>query len=119
MFERGALLLVPFPFSDLSAAKRRPVLALTTPDSYGDFIALPVTSRPQGEHGVALASADLVKGRLPATSWIRTDRIVTLNTVLVVKSLGLVSSRVVDAAVERVCAKIGYPGLKPGAHGPD
>lgn len=32
MFERGDLLLVPFPFSDLSAAKRRPVLALTAPD---------------------------------------------------------------------------------------
>ena len=25
MFERGDLLLVPFPFSDLSATKRRPV----------------------------------------------------------------------------------------------
>jgi hypothetical protein len=49
MFERGDLLLVPFPFTDLSAAKRRPVLALTGPDGYGDFIALPVTSRPQPE----------------------------------------------------------------------
>ena len=44
MFERGDLLLVPFPFSDLSATKRRPVLALTEPDRYGDFIAIPVTS---------------------------------------------------------------------------
>jgi mRNA interferase MazF len=41
MSERGDLLLVPFPFSDLSATKRRPVLALTASDSYGDFIALP------------------------------------------------------------------------------
>jgi mRNA interferase MazF len=31
MFERGDLLLVPYPFTDLSAAKRRPVLALTAP----------------------------------------------------------------------------------------
>jgi mRNA interferase MazF len=46
MFERGDLLVVPYPFTDLSAAKRRPVLALTGPDAYGDFIALPVTSRP-------------------------------------------------------------------------
>jgi hypothetical protein len=46
MHRRGDLLLVPFPFTDLSAAKRRPVLALTAPDTYGDFMALPVTSRP-------------------------------------------------------------------------
>jgi mRNA interferase MazF len=46
MFERGDLLLVPFPFSDLSATKRRPVLALTALDEYGDFIALPVTRVP-------------------------------------------------------------------------
>src|SRR5277367_5587994 len=79
MHKRGELLLVPFPFTDPSAAKRRPVLALTVPDSYGDFIALPVTSRPQTEHGIALASTDLVRGHLPARSWIRADRIVTLN----------------------------------------
>ena len=66
MSERGDLLLVPFPFSDLSATKRRPVLALTASDSYGDFIALPVTSRPQAENGVPLAAADLVTGSLPA-----------------------------------------------------
>jgi hypothetical protein len=29
MFERSDLLLVPFPFTDLSAAKRRLVLAVT------------------------------------------------------------------------------------------
>jgi mRNA interferase MazF len=68
MFERGDLLLVPYPFTDLSAAKRRPVLALTGPDTYGDFIALPVTSRPQKEHGIALASGDLIRCKLPAPS---------------------------------------------------
>ena len=110
MFERGDLLLVPFPFSDLSATKRRPVLALTGPDSFGDFIALPVTSRPQSEHGLPLAPSDLVSGALPAPSWVRTDRIVTLNASLVVKSFGRVSERVVEAAVERFCARIGFPG---------
>jgi mRNA interferase MazF len=108
MFERGDLLLVPFPFTDLSAAKRRPVLALTGPDSYGDFIALAVTSRPQAEHGIALVPAALLRGRLPAPSWIRTDRIVTLSASLVVKSIGRVSSETIEAAVERVCARIGY-----------
>jgi mRNA interferase MazF len=112
MPERGDLLLVPFPFSDLSAAKRRPVLAITDPDAYGDFIALPVTSRPQAQHGLPLVADDLVRGRLPAPSWVRTDRIVTLNSSLVIKTVGRVADPVVAAAVERFCAHIGYPGLK-------
>jgi mRNA interferase MazF len=110
MPERGDLLLVPFPFTDLSATKRRPVLALTGADSYGDFIALPVTSRPQAEHGLPIAAAEMLAGALPAASWIRTNRIVTLNASLVVKTIGRVSDRAVTAAVERVCAYIGYSG---------
>jgi hypothetical protein len=43
MFEAGDLLMVPFPFTDQTHAKRRPVLALTAPDNYGDFIACPIT----------------------------------------------------------------------------
>jgi len=90
MPERGESLLVPFPFTDLSAIKRRPVLALTTP--------------------VPIASADLVSGALPAASWIRTNRIVTLNVSLVVKTVGRVSERTVAAAVQQVCAYIGFSG---------
>jgi mRNA interferase MazF len=106
MPERGDLLLVPFPFTDLSATKRRPVLALTAADTYGDFIALPVTSRPRAEHGIAITETDLESGSLPAPSWIRTDRIVTLNADLVVKTFGRASERLVTKAVERFCAHI-------------
>jgi mRNA interferase MazF len=112
MPDRGDLLLVPFPFSDLSATKRRPVLALTAPDSYGDFIALPVTSRPQTEHGLLIASSDVVTGSLPAASWVRTNRIVTLNTSLVVKTVGRVSERSVVAAAQQFCAYIGVSERK-------
>jgi mRNA interferase MazF len=108
MFERGDLLLVPFPFSDLSASKRRPVLALTSPDNYGDFIAIPITSRPPVAHGLPLNPGDLIRGSLPTASWIRTDRIVTLNASLVFKSFGHVSEEMVTAAVERLCANIGH-----------
>ena len=108
MFERGDLVLIPFPFSDLSAAKKRPVLLLTRPDAYGDFIALAVTSRPQTDHGVALDPADLMQGSLPVASWIRTDRVVTLNASLIVKEFGRVSEAVITAAVSRMCAFVGH-----------
>ncbi len=82
------------------------MLALTRPDGYGDFIALPVTSRPQPETGLPIAASDLLRGSLPTASWVRTDRIVTLNASLVVKTFGHVSNQVLAEAVERFCAHI-------------
>ncbi len=108
MFKRGNLVLVPYPFTDLSASKRRPVLALTPPDGFGDFIGLPVTSKGGHANSVAIAQADMAEGKLPAPSWIRTDRIVTLSKSLVVKGIGRIADRVVDEAVTKFCATIGY-----------
>jgi len=110
VFERGDLVLIPFPFSDLSATKKRPVLILTRPDAYGDFIALAVTSRPQSDHVIALTATDLVQGNLPLASWIRTDRIVTLNADMVIKSFGRASESVVATALARLCTYVGQGG---------
>jgi mRNA interferase MazF len=109
MFERGDLLLVPYPFSDLSSTKRRPVLALTKPDSFGDFIALQVTSRPGLEHALPLTPSDLVHGALPAASYVRTNRIVTLNATLVTKIFGRASERIIREAIEQFCERLRHP----------
>jgi mRNA interferase MazF len=106
MFDRGDLVLVPFPFTDLSTSKRRPVLALTCPDGYGDFICMPVTLRPQSDHGLPLRPADLESGSLPAASWIRTDRVVTLSNSLVVRTLARLAEPIVATAAKRLCDKL-------------
>jgi mRNA interferase MazF len=63
MFEAGDLVLLPFPFSDLTSMKRRPVLLLTAPDAHGDFVACPVTSRAGWLHVRLLSPDDLAEGR--------------------------------------------------------
>jgi len=103
MFKPGAQLLVPFPFTDLSSSKRRPVLALTAPDKYGDFIALAVTSRPHHELVIPLRIEDLDVGTLPVTSWIRIDRVVTLNAGLITKSFAKVNRGVLSASHDALC----------------
>lgn len=113
MFERGALLLVPFPFTDLSASKRRLVLALTVPDAHGDFQALSVTSRPQTQNAIALSAADLIQGGLPLASWLRTDRIVTLNSSLVLKDFGQVSEGILEQALALLCLHMGHKPQTP------
>lgn len=85
MFEGGALVLLPFPYSDASTLKRRPVLALTKPDQYGDFIGMAVTSRDHHADSILIEQSALIDGSLPKASWIRIDRVVTLNVSLVTK----------------------------------
>lgn len=107
MFDPGELVMVPFPFSDLSSTKRRPVLALTAPDSLGDFIACPVTSRGGRSQAQRLLPDDLAEGALPLPSWVRTDRIVTLHVGLVVKRFGRVTEVVRATVAGEVCRFIG------------
>lgn len=37
MLSPSDIVQIPFPYSDLSHQKRRPVLLLTAPDAFGDF----------------------------------------------------------------------------------
>ena len=55
-----------------------------------------------------LNAGDLVGGVLPAPSWIRIDRIVTLNSSLVVKTIGRVKNELVAESIKRFCAHIGF-----------
>ena len=103
MFEAGALVLLPFPFSDATTVKRRPVLALTRPDEYGDFIGMAVSSRAHHANSVPLRDDSLQEGYLPKASWIRVDRVVTLNAGLVIKIVAKTKADVHRQAVGDLC----------------
>ena len=109
MFEAGALVLLPFPFSDLTSTKRRPVLLLTAPDAQGDFIACPITSRSGWTNARLLSPADLTDGALPLVSWVRTDKVVTLHTSTIVRRFGRVAPEVRAAIAREVCRFLGAP----------
>jgi mRNA interferase MazF len=109
MFEPGELVMVPFPFSDLTSSKRRPVLALTGPDAHGDFIACPITSRGGRSNARRLLPENLVEGALPLVSWVRTDKVVTLHMALVVRRFGRTSEACRVAVASEVCRFIGAP----------
>ncbi|WP_018175780.1 type II toxin-antitoxin system PemK/MazF family toxin [Thioalkalivibrio sp. AKL8] len=79
----GAIVAIPFPFSDLTTRKRRPVLVLSEVDRFGDFAALAVTSAPTRTHAVEITSEVLMEGSLPKTSWVRYDKIFTLSSRLI------------------------------------
>ena len=100
----GSIALVPFPYTDLSASKRRPVLLLTDPNARGDFIAMALTSRTQTDHAIAIAGGPLpLGGALVTDSWVRTDKIITLRQTVVSKVIGRVDAQTRLQCVQQLC----------------
>jgi mRNA interferase MazF len=75
----GDVLLIPFPYTDLTTSKRRPVLVLRHADYFGDFLAAAITSQPGHEDALPLCQDDFQEGILPKPSYLRTTKLYTLN----------------------------------------
>ena len=98
---------IPFPYTDLSTRKRRPVLVLTNPDQRGDFIGLPVTS-VQTEHlAVCIDKESIENGNLPITSWVRYDKIFTLSADLIIKRYGTLRNEIFGKILSSLCRHLG------------
>ena len=96
-FESGEIVLVPFPFTNLSQSKRRPVLVLSN-SSHNivseDFVCCGITSNLNNKnYSILLESSDLEEGTIPKKSRIKFDKIFTLEKSLVVKRLGKINSK--------------------------
>ena len=102
MPEQGDIVLIPIPFTDLSAQKRRPVIVISN-DTYNrkttDIVVVAMTSNPaQTEYGFSINSSDLDRGTLNHPGQVRVDKIYTLSQAIVVKTFG----RVNDDTLRRI-----------------
>ncbi|MCK6583857.1 MAG: hypothetical protein L6Q49_12225 [Anaerolineales bacterium] len=79
----GQVVLVPFPFSDLSRAKMRPAVVLAEAGR-DDWILCQVTSNPYGdERALTISEKDFQIGSLRVTSFARPGKLFTANSSLV------------------------------------
>lgn len=87
-FVKGDVVVVPFPFSDLSAAKRRPALVLA--DLAGDDVILcQITSRSLSDgYAVPIANSDFVDGGLRVESCARPNRLFTADSSVILYRAG-------------------------------
>ena len=74
-YKQGSIVLVPFPYTDLSSFKQRPVLLIKNEDAYGDFVCLAITSQARVSNALAVEPSDLATGKLNFKSWVRTDKL--------------------------------------------
>lgn len=90
MYEFGAIVLVPFPFTDLSATKVRPALIVSRSDHGGDdVIVCFITSKISKEHADQLILESNDRTGLKTRSAIRFDKIATLDKKVILGELGV------------------------------
>lgn len=103
--QQGDLVLVPFPYSDLSALKTRPALVLSNSSLGGeDCILCGVTSQKGRVVQVSLKNVDLLDGSLPVDSYIRADKIISLKKEIIRRVVAHISKQKQREVFKRVSA---------------
>jgi mRNA interferase MazF len=98
----GEVVLVPFPFSDLSQSKVRPAVCLADAGR-GDWVLCQITSSPYGDPAaVPLDTSDFASGGLLVSSFARPGKLFTAHAGLIVRSVGVLNS----AALARVLSAV-------------
>jgi mRNA interferase MazF len=106
---RGDVVVVPFPFSDLSTAKRRPALVLASLQG-DDVLLCQITSQTtRDDYAVPLAEHDFTEGTLRKPSNLRPNRLFTADKGIMLYRLGRISAIKTDEAIRRIVQILTVP----------
>ena len=104
MMGQGDMLLVPFPFSDQSGRKVRPVIVLSN-DEFNehsqDIIAIGITSNiSKDKYTLDLDNKDLKEGKLMTKCVIKVENILRLDKNLIIKKIGKIKEEKLDKVIK-------------------
>ncbi len=100
----GSVILVQFPFSDLSASKLRPAVVLAAVDR-DDWILCQVTSNAYSDsRAVEIADSDFSSGSLTRTSYARPGKLFCANTAIMHRIVGSLAAEKHEAVVDAIVA---------------
>ncbi|WP_048144647.1 type II toxin-antitoxin system PemK/MazF family toxin [Methanothrix harundinacea] len=101
-FVKGDVVVVPFPFSNLAEAKRRPALLVAELEG-DDRILCQITSRHfKDRYAVGINDADFEEGSLKKDSNVRPNRLFTADSRIILYRAGHLKAERVGEVVERI-----------------
>jgi mRNA interferase MazF len=106
MIEQKDLLLVPFPFSDQSGRKVRPVIVISNNEfnKYSeDIIVIGVTSNIlKDKYTINLTNNNLDEGKLLTNCVIKVENLLKLDKELVIKKIGKINKETLKNIIEKL-----------------
>ena len=101
-FVKGDVVVVPFPFSDLTQAKRRPALVVSVLEG-DDLILCQVTSQlVKDSYAISIEGRDFEEGGLKQKSNVRPNRLFTADRHIVLYRIGNLKRDKLNEIIEKI-----------------
>lgn len=87
-FVKGDVVVLPFPFSDLTANKKRPALVVANLTGDDIIVCLITSQNAKDKYAILLSSSDFADGKLKQNSNIRPNRLFTADSNIILYRVG-------------------------------
>ena len=105
-YKQREIVLVPFPYSDLTNTKRRPVLIVSNDDyngSFQDVVVCVITSNLHiDSYSFELKNSDLEIGNLPESSTVKTHKLFTIHQTKIIRKFSVVKAAYFDNIADKI-----------------
>jgi mRNA interferase MazF len=101
MYEQCEVVIIPFPYSDLTGSKKRPALIISNEklNETQDRICCLITSNIH-KNDLKITKTDLEEGSLPFSSAIRPHRLFTINEQIIEKKICKINKKFHDQLIK-------------------
>jgi mRNA interferase MazF len=105
-YKKGDIVLIDFPFTDLSHSKKRPVLIVKDENNFNDIVCFQITSQSTQQAICKIEQESLYSGELKLVSFVKYDKCFTLSSEMVNKKLASVDDDFMNELKTLFCNSI-------------
>ncbi|MEK6958844.1 MAG: type II toxin-antitoxin system PemK/MazF family toxin [archaeon] len=99
---KGDIVVLPFPFTDLTATKRRPALVIATLKG-DDLLVAQITSQTNEDpYSIPLEDNQILGGKLDGASYIRPNKIFTADKSILLYKIGKLNNPKMKEVEEKI-----------------
>ncbi len=105
LVKQKELYLVPFPFSDFSGDKVRPVIVISNNffnKQSEDVIICGITTKLNAKNSIILSNKDLKSGKLFNNCCVKVENILKINKKLLLKNIGMTNKTILKKVVKKL-----------------
>ena len=101
-FIKGDVVVLPFPFSDLTANKKRPALVIANLSGDDIIVCLITSQNAKDSYAISLSNSDLASGNLKQISNIRPNRLFTADSTIVLYRIGTLEKKKLEEVTTKI-----------------